>query len=539
MSYEYFCVHNTNVLLCSILCQSLYRSPRQAAARRSFRRLTREFLGTQTVTLRLKELAANIKSSQAALRTSGNQENLDRVCAECMIISDQLLAHLQRLKVPEDANHRRWKSFRQALKSVWSKTEIDAMAKRLSTLREELTTEILVATSHSLAALSASSDASLRGIDGNIQSLITIASKADERSGDVAIRTAVEALTEAQTSEFRSLCHQFMVSSNELRTISNRSKKAICDKRLAQVQVSILNSLRFDDMEYRFESIAKPHEKTFRWIFKNPRQHQRPWSNFIEWLELESGVYWLHGKPESGKSTLLSYIVQNRLTARYLHNWAAKARLIQGAFFFWNSGSMKQRSHEGLYRTLLYEILVQAPDLLPKVFPERWHRYSELVRCDLAIQPETWSSPDQLRQALERLVSLASPSLRLCFFIDGLDEAEGDAQEIAEFIHDLSEKSSHVKFCVSSRPWPVLETIFDESPSLRLQDLTRDDIKTFVTDRLWANKSIQRLLKHEPGTLPALANEISKRASGVFLWVSIVVKSLTRGIRDGDSLPML
>ncbi|KAK4215415.1 hypothetical protein QBC37DRAFT_386337 [Rhypophila decipiens] len=503
---------------------------------RSTEGLTREFLGTQTITLRLKELATNIKASQAALPTSGGRENLDRLCIDCMTISDQLLARLQRLKVPEDANHRRWKSFRQALKSVWSKDEIDAMAKRLSTLREELTTEILVATS-----------------------LLTIASKADEPSGDVAIRTAVEALTEAQTSEFRNLCHQFVVSSNELRAISNRSKKAICDvlerqetalnqqlghhyhslqqlfdafsaeraavvesdteKRLAQVQVSILNSLRFHDMEYRFESIAKPHEKTLLWIFKNPRQHQRPWSNFVEWLEHD--------------------IVSQPNTSITGPQRPAKARLIQGAFFFWNSGSMKQRSHEGLYRTLLYEILVHAPDLLPKVFPERWHRYSELTRCDLAIQPETWSSPDQLRQALERLISLASPSLRLCFFIDGLDEAEGDAQEIAEFIHDLSEKSSNVKFCVSSRPWPVFETIFDESPSLRLQDLTRDDIKTFVTDRLWANKSIQRLLKHGPDTLPALANEITKRASGVFLWVSIVVKSLTRGIRDGDSLAML
>ncbi|KAM7191769.1 hypothetical protein V8F33_008736 [Rhypophila sp. PSN 637] len=499
----------------------LYRSQRLSIVckgkelYRSTEGLTREFLGTQTVTLRLKELAANIKSSQAALRTSGGQENLDRVCADCMTISDQLLAHLQRLKVPEDANHRRWKSCRQALKSVWSKDEIDAMAKRLSTLREELTTEILVATSHSLAALSASSDASLRGIDGNIQSLLTIASKADERSGDVAIRTAVEALTEVQTSEFRRLCHQFVVSGNELRAISNRSKKAICDrfdafsaeraavvesdteKRVAQVRVSILNSLRFDGMEHRFESIAKPHEKTFHWIFQDPKQHQKPWSNFFQWLEHEPGVYWLHGKPGSGKSTLLSYIVQNRRTGRYLHNWAANARLIQGSFFFWNSGSLEQRSHQGLYRTLLYEMLAKAPDLLPK-----------------------------------------SQSTAV-LFIDGLDEAEGDAQEIAEFIHDLSEKSSNVKFCVSSRPWPVFETIFDESPPLRLQDLTRDDIKTFVTDRLWVNKSIQRLLKHEPGTLPALANEIAKRASGVFLWVSIVVKSLTRGIRDGDSLAML
>jgi hypothetical protein len=108
--------------------------------------LSRDFLGAQTVTLRLKELAGQVRASQGAARASNGGGNLDKVCADCVAISDQLLARLQCLKVPDNANYRRWKSFRQALKSVWSKDEIDAMAKRLSALREELTTEILVAT---------------------------------------------------------------------------------------------------------------------------------------------------------------------------------------------------------------------------------------------------------------------------------------------------------------------------------------------------------------------------------------------------------
>ena len=433
--------------------------------------------------------------------------------------------------------------------------------------------------SHSLAALSLSSDASLRGIDGNIQSILDSVSKDRETYDAAAIRKSIETLTEAQASEFRRLCRQFLVSSNELRDVNHRSKMAICDllerqetamnqqlgqhyqalhrrfddfsaqraavvqsdteKRIARVQMSLLDGLRFDDMGKRFEAIARPHAKTFHWVFRDPERHQKPWSNFVKWLERDAGVYWVHGKPGSGKSTLMRFIRQNPLTRRHLARWASGARLIQGNFFFWNSGSETQRSHEGLYRTLLYDMLVDARDLLPEVFPEQWRRSSERVRCDLHVEPEIWGSTDQLRQSFVRLVSLASATQRLCFFIDGLDEAEGDAQEIAEFISSMSEKSPHAKFCVSSRSWPVFETIFYESPSLRLQDLTRGDIEAFIAERLRTNKSIQRLLKHEPSTLPRLAGEITRRASGVFLWVSIVVKSLSQGIRDGDDTAML
>ena len=41
------------------------------------------------------------------------------------------------------SENRKWKSFRQALKSVWSKQAIDEMAKRLEVLRADLDTHIL------------------------------------------------------------------------------------------------------------------------------------------------------------------------------------------------------------------------------------------------------------------------------------------------------------------------------------------------------------------------------------------------------------
>jgi hypothetical protein len=50
---------------------------------------------------------------------------------------------LEKLKVPGECSNRRWKSIRQALKSVWSKDRLESLEKRLRSLDEQLKTHIL------------------------------------------------------------------------------------------------------------------------------------------------------------------------------------------------------------------------------------------------------------------------------------------------------------------------------------------------------------------------------------------------------------
>jgi hypothetical protein len=51
---------------------------------------------------------------------------------------------LEKLKVPEGHPHKKWKSFRQALKSVWSKEKIKEVAQRRANLRMELDTHVIM-----------------------------------------------------------------------------------------------------------------------------------------------------------------------------------------------------------------------------------------------------------------------------------------------------------------------------------------------------------------------------------------------------------
>jgi hypothetical protein len=45
-------------------------------------------------------------------------------------------------------------------------------------------------------------------------------------------------------------------------------------------------------------------------------------------------------------------------------------------------------------------------------------------------------------------------STKFCFFVDGLDEYEGDHRDIIQ-IMDVLSASTKMKICVSSRPWSI------------------------------------------------------------------------------------
>lgn len=130
------CVDWSRQIVCK--AKELYRSASGTS---------RDISEQETVTHRLKDLIDRVKDLQPRIQPKNRSPNLDRICTECISISDELLRRLQRLKVPQNAvEGRLWKSFRQALKSVWSKNAIDGIASRLSSLRDEMTTEIIVIT---------------------------------------------------------------------------------------------------------------------------------------------------------------------------------------------------------------------------------------------------------------------------------------------------------------------------------------------------------------------------------------------------------
>lgn len=118
-------------------------------------------------------------------------------------------------------------------------------------------------------------------------------------------------------------------------------------------QSRFLESLYFESLDARHANITVAHERTFAWILE---QEQGKASNFVDWMTSQQGVYWISGKPGSGKSTLIKYLSDHPTTAKILRSWAGEAKLYIASFYFWNAGSNLQKSQEGLLRGLLYEV---------------------------------------------------------------------------------------------------------------------------------------------------------------------------------------
>jgi len=102
-------------------------------------------LELEVVTNDLSRLAKGLKTHGLDnVSISGEENLLQTISDECSTIADELLTRLEKLKVKSDTKQRGWKSLRQALKSIWSKEDLDELSGRLSLFRDQLQFHILV-----------------------------------------------------------------------------------------------------------------------------------------------------------------------------------------------------------------------------------------------------------------------------------------------------------------------------------------------------------------------------------------------------------
>ncbi|KAK4198003.1 hypothetical protein QBC40DRAFT_341612 [Triangularia verruculosa] len=419
----------------------------------------------ETVAKSLAHSAAHIRGNFPANLTAHEREK-HQIAIKCEQIATELLAALDGLKVKSRDRTgwpRKWKSIRQALKTVWHEDRIAKLESRLDRCRQQMTFNIL---------------------EGLSRPAITL----------------------------------------------NRN-------RVFEAEKNVIRSLRFREMDDRESRISKAHQETFKWIYSNPRHQNDPHqirSTFRAFLEQsDGGIYWITGKPGSGKSTLMKYLMHNDRTFQHLDRWEQESEeLISSSFYFWNSGMDMQMSVEGLLQTILYQALKQLPSsLVREVFPARIE-----VLCLFREDYTPWTLAE-LEQALRKLVLDICPDRKFFFLIDGLDECTGDQETLTDILLDLSSSAgSNLKLCLASRPWTNFEDAFRGKPNLMLHHLTVGDIERYIRSTFHGSPGYRELEAREPQYAARLINEIAAKAEGVFLWVRLVVRSLLVGLTNGDRI---
>lgn len=319
----------------------------------------------------------------------------------------------------------------------------------------------------------------------------------------------------------------------------------ISPERKKMLEAQFLRRLHYQGMKDREYGILEAHEETIKWVFNDSEDESAHWSNLREWLESDEQIYWITGKAESGKSTLMRFLSQpTRHDEATTTSWSSRNRcwqhlqnctggetpLVMASFYFWAAGASKiQTSKSGLFRSLLYQLLRASPESIALFSPTRWEVVSLLNEDMRNI------SDEELCEMLYRAVGSITATSKVALFLDGLDEFDGKPEILITLLRRLT-SSYPIKVCLASRPWTEFEDEFMSKPSLKLENLTRSDILNYVTAEFQENANFRQLQRREPDIADRFIESIAKKACGVFLWVRLVVVSLLAGLGHGDRI---
>ncbi|KAK7408873.1 hypothetical protein QQX98_008934 [Neonectria punicea] len=506
----------------------------------------------------LHDFMALLEHRPRLIETSDNDKAIDGLIAECRAAAQRLCNILSEATGGSDKYakfgqplNQAFNVTRQSIKIVWKDSEINEIQTALNNCRSQFVLRLLLSL-NTKADVQLQHDKSLETHISNVVEVLAIYQERQQASivsqtqhlenriqesdhrivrlheetvaailtlanGEKKVLRSAASPEDGLTTTPRHAALQFKAESREFSTHGHATVTG-----LRSAEQRILNSLYFRYMTDRYETVRPPHKETYQWIFCDPVAAEKPWDDFLAWLQGDGGIYWICGKAGSGKSTLTRFIYEDPRTLAALQRWAGDNTLALGSFFFWGLGNSVQKSQEGLLRSLLHDILSKDPCLIPLVMME----LLPMVADPNAPQRLAEPSLAELMKWFKRLLD-QSNSRKYFFLIDGIDEYHGDPSKLVELISSISQ-SSNVKFLVSSRPIPSCVDTFATVPKLHLHDLTRDDIRRYSEDLLGPR------LRERDESWTMLIYQIVEKSSGVFIWVELSVKSLLRGLENRD-----
>ncbi|KAI0107911.1 hypothetical protein F4776DRAFT_643993 [Hypoxylon sp. NC0597] len=453
------------------------------------------------------------------------QRDIRALATRAAAIGNELASLLKR--VHADPRSKR-KALKAAIRGMWDAEEIERVEKQLDGIRNEIQLRILIDIRQMIRG--SHSDEYQR----MVLTLERTSNNLTEAKEDS--RNTVELLNQIHSSikNIQQSINTTPVSGEPNPGLTTKVSYKPDIGYQIEAEKSILRWLWYPSIHDREESIEKAHYRTLNWIYEDPKadDQSRTWDNFANFLTSETSMYWITGKPGSGKSTLIKFISEQLRTEELLQQWAGNRELLSAPFYFFYKGADEQKTELGLLRSLLHLILSRKRELIPVVFNERFIASLDGIGHAKITLPEA-------KRAL-RILFRDNP--HLCFFltIDGLDEFDPEVSlthvtSLIELTETLS-NFKNVKIVVSSRQLPEFELGFEACPRLRIHELTKQDIRHYATERLESHRYMNTLLKRDPANSRALIESVISMSAGVFLWVRIVTQSLLQGLTNRDTI---
>jgi ankyrin repeat protein len=199
---------------------------------------------------------------------------------------------------------------------------------------------------------------------------------------------------------------------------------------------------------------------------------------------------------------------------------------IIAAFFFNARGSRLEKSPLGLFRSVLHQILQRDHQLLTEML----QNFQEKERT----QGKSGGQWEWHLGELQHFFKLAftKPNRhRTMMFVDALDECdERCIRDLVHYFRSVTDfayaAGSDLNICLASRHYPAITV--QRCPEITVQCGNKADIVRYVNVKLHDSSQVD-------STTSSLAAQVVRKASGIFLWVVLVVEMLIEMIDDGKT----
>jgi ankyrin repeat protein len=199
---------------------------------------------------------------------------------------------------------------------------------------------------------------------------------------------------------------------------------------------------------------------------------------------------------------------------------------IIAAFFFNARGSRLEKSPLGLFRSVLHQILQRDHQLLEEMLEDVQEK--ERTRGKSG---EQWEWHLGELQHFFKLAFTKPNRHRTMIFVDALDECdERGIRDLVHYFRSVTDfayaAGSDLNICLSSRHYPAITV--QRCPEITVECGNKADIVRYVNVKLHDSSRVD-------GPISSLAAQVVRKASGIFLWVVLVVEMLVEMIDDGKA----